>query len=615
MNRAWSFLIGVATIGCAAQPEPVLSMFRGGPGHSGVATAAPAMIGGIRWRFETRGPVRSSPVIVGSELFVGSGDGNLYALDLETGTERWRFEAGESVASTPLVTGSGVAVTTLAGSIARVDRQSGRLVWRVRTGSPAPLAWGYEGTDYYSSSPVLVGEVLVAGSVDGSIYGIDWARGTVRWSVRTGGRVRASPAAADSTVFIGSFDGNIYALDARTGEQRWTFATIGATLVSANFGYDRRSIQSSPMVAGDVVFIGARDGHLYALDRQTGRERWKYAHEETSWIIASPAVRDSLVVDASSDAHFVHALRVRDGSEVWRLKTLHSIWGSPVIAGDAVFVPEGAYDGSGRGLIRALDLATGTERSRYVLAGPVLSTPAVAAGMLVAGSDDGNVYALGLGSALQRAVFWDTTAVHHGLGRTGPLIHDHFRGRGYAVVDANQLAEWMTARIADRSRSVVVFAIDHAPRQVAANSADTTLFRRYLEAGGKIVWTGLPPRMWVPNSAGQYSLTTFGLGGTAELLGVNVWVEPWDRYGALPSEAGRQWGLSGPWSTAWSSEVVSGTLVLARDERGYAAAWVKGYGGEPGAGFVQVGRPEWDEPALRQLAIVAEYFPASRSAR
>jgi hypothetical protein len=53
----------------------------------------------------------------------------------------------------------------------------------------------------------------------------------------------------------------------------------------------------------------------------------------------------------------------------------------------------------------------------------------------------------------------------------------------------------------------------------------------------------------------------------------------------------------------------SGLDVLARDERGFAGAWVKRYVRDPGAGFFFLVRPTLDDAALRQLAFIAEYWP------
>jgi len=45
----------------------------------------------------------SSPTIVDGIVFVGSNDGNLYAVDAATGEEHWRFETGDKIRSSPTV--------------------------------------------------------------------------------------------------------------------------------------------------------------------------------------------------------------------------------------------------------------------------------------------------------------------------------------------------------------------------------------------------------------------------------------------------------------------------------------------------------------------------------
>jgi hypothetical protein len=52
--------------------------------------------------------------------------------------------------------------------------------------------------------------------------------------------------------------------------------------------------------------------------------------------------------------------------------------------------------------------------------------------------------------------------------------------------------------------------------------------------------------------------------------------------------------------------------VLSLDERGFAGAWVKNYGGVPGTGFVYVGVKNWDSDVLSRLAMVAEYRPRQK---
>src|ERR1019366_7075023 len=64
----------------AASPEGDWPMFRGGPSLAGIAgTTLPEHLG-LLWTFKTGGPVKSSPAIVQERVFIGSDDGNVYAL-------------------------------------------------------------------------------------------------------------------------------------------------------------------------------------------------------------------------------------------------------------------------------------------------------------------------------------------------------------------------------------------------------------------------------------------------------------------------------------------------------------------------------------------------------
>ena len=54
-----------------------------------------AQSGSLNWKFKTGDVVHASPAIADGVLFVGSWDSYFYALDAATGTEKWRFKTGE----------------------------------------------------------------------------------------------------------------------------------------------------------------------------------------------------------------------------------------------------------------------------------------------------------------------------------------------------------------------------------------------------------------------------------------------------------------------------------------------------------------------------------------
>ncbi len=590
-------------------------MFRGDAAHSGVYASAPLrQFGGLQWRVQTGGMVQSSAALHEGTLYIGSGDGLLYALDARTGAQRWRFRTGRAISSTPAVADGLVFVGSRDNAFWAVDARTGKERWRLETGRDVPFPWGFESGDLYTSSTTWADGTLYFGSGDGHVYAVDPKSGRTRWRFATGGRVRSSPAVAEGRIYTGSADGTLYALDAKSGRELWRFDTEGHTLESARFGFDRRTIQASPAVADGRVYIGSRDGFLYAVDAASGRLAWRVDHS-MSWVNTSPAVAAGVVYAGSSDERFLQAVDARTGRERWRLATERPVWSSPAVAGDMVYV------GDGSGTVYAVDRETGRERWRHKAGRRIFSSPVIASGVLYVGNDDGGVYAMrGAEAPFARAVFWDSALVRASRVVAHRELRDYLAERGYEVLDSRGLARFLGARLADKAPSVVVFSMDHLPPEVAPAAADTVLFRRYLDAGGKVVWTGIPPLIWPrdPATGESPEYIRIDRAGTARLLGVDHARSNFDNYGAVVTDAGLRWGLSGWWDSNWGVDPAGVSETLALDDNGLASSWVKGYGGPPGTGFVRVYGGNWSAggPTASFAAVqaVAEYRPV-RSAR
>ena len=607
-QRAISPLVLAAAmaLACAQLPEDrdTVAMFRADPGHTGVySTEGVERLGGLKWKFGTGGTVRSSPAVTAELVYVGSSDGRLYALDRDSGEERWRFDAGSPVNSSPAVAGELVFFSSRDNSVYALDRRNGALKWRVATGETVPFEWGAEGWDFFTSSPVVVDGAVLVGSGDGNIYSLDSATGRERWRFATEGRVRSSPAVAGGVAYVGSADGSLYALELETGELKWRFDTEGWSLSSADFGFDRKTIQSSPTVMDGTVYFGSRDGALYAVTSETGELKWRNS-EGASWVVASPAASDGVVYTGWSDALIFHAVDAESGAERWRFETGHRVFSSAAVVGETV------YFGNSNGFLFAFDIATGEERWRYQTGEAVRSSPAVADSVLYFGSDDGFVYALeaAVGLAPFRAVFWDSNSVSlavYGGRDEHEEVRRYFERWGYGVLDSDGLAEFMEARLADGAPSVIVFAMDYVPPGVAPEATDTVLFRRYLDGGGKIVWLGYPP-LFVVRDSETLQITGVDLERPGRLLGVDHGRFNAEPYGVRVTDAGRRWGLTDWWVGNTGVDTTEVTTTLALDEDGGAAAWVKRYGGPPGRGYVQL----WytlEDGELEAIRAVAEY--------
>jgi hypothetical protein len=86
--------------GAAEQP----AMFRGNPAHTGVydSTGVPQPTK-IKWQFQTKGQVLSSPAVTSDTVYIGSSDHFLYALNRNSGAEKWKFKTDGRITSSPAV--------------------------------------------------------------------------------------------------------------------------------------------------------------------------------------------------------------------------------------------------------------------------------------------------------------------------------------------------------------------------------------------------------------------------------------------------------------------------------------------------------------------------------
>ena len=421
----------------AAVPPGALAqgMFRANLAHTGVYdSSGPRQLKGVKWTFQTGGPVLTSPAIVDSVAYIGSDDHRLYAVSLATGKQLWMFETGGPVRSSPAVVAGAAYFGSYDGFFYAVDTATGKLKWKFETagekrfeaknlhGFKPPSQTIPDFWDTWQSSPAVLGGLVYFGSGDGHMYALDAASGQLKWKFATANVVHTSPAIADGVVYFGSWDSYLYALDAATGAEKWKFKTADDAKTSNHMG-----IQSSPAVVDGVVYFGCRDAHLYAVDAKTGKEKWNFDNHGT-WINASATVQAGTVyVGASIPANFF-ALDAATGKLRYQLDMHFPVFSSAAIAGDMAYF--GAYNGK----LSALDLTTGKiawefqteagkKNARGVIApdgnmnfkvvfrtdffeemyrdgeklyelGSILSSPAVDRGVIYFGSTDGNLYAL-----------------------------------------------------------------------------------------------------------------------------------------------------------------------------------------------------------------------------
>jgi len=428
--------IFASLVGCAiAISANAQSMFRGNPAHTGAyAGPAPRQFHRVKWKFATGNRVISSPVISGKALYFGGDDGNVYAVDSETGGQIWKTKTRGPVPATPAVVNGTLYVGSYDGNFYALNADTGALKWKFATGGERRFeAKGLHGMqpknqtiadsfDIFLSSPVVVDGAVYFGSGDGNVYALDANSGELRWKFKTGDVVHASPAFADGVVFVGSWDSYFYAIDAKNGKEKWRFHGGEDALIHNQVGF-----QSSPAVVDGVVYTGCRDAQLYALEAERGKEKWKIDNQ-LSWVITSPAVVGGKVYFATSDSALYHVAGAVTGKSLVKEDGRAYMFSSPAVVNDTVFI------GVLNGTLAARDAASGkllwefqtdaskenkgwvltverrfnvpmlffdnwhegpiVAQDRQLSVGSIFSSPLVANGAVYFGSTDGFVYAI-----------------------------------------------------------------------------------------------------------------------------------------------------------------------------------------------------------------------------
>ncbi len=589
------YILSICSAGFPLSVSQSVSMFKGNSNLTGVYNSeAVNSLDRVQFVFRTNSTVRSSPVIGDGILYVGSNDGNLYALESISGNEIWKFSTGGSITSTPAVYDGIVWFASRDKYFYALSAKTGKEIWKFKMGNDLSNPDYQDYWDYYLSSPNIYDGKVFIGSGDGYLYAFNCTTKENIWKFNAGSRIRTTPAVYDGSVIFGTMDGHVTAVDLQYGSLKWNFAVDGASYHFDDKSNDRTSVFCSPSVANGIVTIGGRDGFVYGINAETGKLIWKTTHDGSSWIL-STAISGNTVYIGSGSALILQAADLKTGKELWRFKTKSGVFSSISITGNTLYFADIA------GNVYALDKNTGQKKWQYTAGTRIFSTPLVSEGMVYFGSDDGNVYALKGSTAeppdtlspikivYREGLLTDTSFAAFQFD-TDLWLRDYFISAGYKLMNTDQLVSFLKDKDYKNRRSVIVLADNKIPNAVIQGKPENCLLRKYLDEGGKIAAFGDNPLAYILDPATGV-LTDIDYKPAENILGVKF-VDPRDSRGYYPSritEDGRKLGLHDFWTgTGFVVNNDPSIQVLAVNEYGKTAAWIKNYGGPKGTGWLQL---------------------------
>ncbi|MFH1612718.1 MAG: PQQ-binding-like beta-propeller repeat protein [bacterium] len=337
----------------------------------------------LSWTYLTNNTIISSSAVFGEVLYVGSGDKNLYAINIVDGSLVWKFSSQGSIFSSPAINNNTIFIGSKDKNLYALDAKTGQIKWTY-------LANG----DILASPLVSEGKVFISvGYPEKSIVAINENTGEKIWQIETMQMVYSSPALFSNTLFCGSDDGYLYALDINNGNIKWKFQTNGNMFLS------------SVSIKDNVVycFPGNFEKNVYAINITDGSLKWKFKDSVEKILVtgSSVAISDKEVYFQMGFLEsYVYCLNADTGDLQWKTLTGKTadfgVLSTPLITNNYIYV------GSGDGNIYVLTRDKGEVKTKYPVNSPLISSPVIVNNNLYIGATNGKVYSFSLLSELSK---------------------------------------------------------------------------------------------------------------------------------------------------------------------------------------------------------------------
>ncbi len=344
----------------------------------------------------------------------------------ETANVRWKVAVPGRGHSTPIVWGDRIFLTTAiatgeasraearagehdnAGTVRRqrfavlaLDRRDGSIAWQRTVGEALPREGGHLTASFASASPVTDGERVYASFGSHGLYALDLDDGAVLWQTDLGdmatlhGHGEGSSPALHGDTLVVNWDHEgpsfLVALDKRTGKPRWRAAR------------DEPSSWATPIVvehAGRPQVIVSGTRRLRGYDLATGEVIWECGGLSAN-IVASPVAGEGMVFAGSSyEKQAMLALRLAGargdvtgtGAVAWTRDR-----GTPYVPSPLLYRGSLFYLRHYQGILTRVDARSGADRPgalRLPGLGNVYASPVAAAGRIYITDREGTTLVL-----------------------------------------------------------------------------------------------------------------------------------------------------------------------------------------------------------------------------
>lgn len=211
--------------------------------------------------------------------------------------ELWIVKTAAGIYSSPVIYNKNVYVGDDLGFLSCYSLSNGKKIWEFKSGNRIV------------GTPATANGVVVFGSADKKIYGVNAKTGKLCWEYPAKEAVLGAVTIDNGIAYIGASDHTFRAIDVKTGKLCWEYTDVK--------GY----IETKPLIYEDKVIFGAWDNNLYALDKASGKELWKWNGNLTRMHFSPAAVWPVAAngkIFITDPQRAMTAIDANSGKTIWR---------------------------------------------------------------------------------------------------------------------------------------------------------------------------------------------------------------------------------------------------------------------------------------------------------
>ncbi|MRI35065.1 outer membrane protein assembly factor BamB [Endozoicomonas sp. OPT23] len=326
LTEVWSKGIGEGTRGSLERLVPSISgnvIYT--VGADGEVTALNRETGKVLWNKELKLKVSGGITADAGLLLFGTLNGRLVALKETDGTLLWNISVSSEVISSPQTNGQIVIVQSIDDTVAAYDATDGKQLWRQENLQPALTLRG-------TSTPRIEGEAVFVGLSNGEAKAFRMTDGAPLWSSRVSipkgtselermVDIKAQPLIVGDSIFLVSFQGNAAAMDKYSGRVKWTRELSSYKTISEGFG---------------SLYLTDDSSYVSSLDQRSGAVSWRQDKLEYR-LLTAPVTYSSYVAVGDAEG-YVHLMSQVDGGLAGRYKVGGAIKAPLTVGGDYLYV-------------------------------------------------------------------------------------------------------------------------------------------------------------------------------------------------------------------------------------------------------------------------------------